>query len=295
MADYDRTREDVGNVVMLEHVNTRVPDQTLATAFYVMGLGLTRDPYLMTGTTNMWINAGRSQFHLPTGAAQVVRGHTGIVLPGRDALLRRLKAVQDLLAGTAYGFREEDGFVAVTCPWGNHLRCFEPSTAFPDMQIGMPYVAFNVPEGSAASIATFYQSILAAPAVVEEFDGSIAARVSAGTDQALIYRETDETLPAFDGHHIAIYLADFSGPYSRLSDAGLISEESNQHQYRFVDIIDPETRQPVFRLEHEVRSMRLPLYARPLVNRNPAVSNQTYAPGHQDLVWATGASLQFSS
>ena len=34
---YDRTIEDIGNVVALEHVNTRVPDQQLATLFYVDG------------------------------------------------------------------------------------------------------------------------------------------------------------------------------------------------------------------------------------------------------------------
>jgi hypothetical protein len=94
---YDRTVEDVGNVVALEHVNTRVPDQQLATLFYATGLGLTRDPYLMTGVGNMWMNVGRSQFHLPTGAAQVLRGHTGLVVPDRAALLRRLSAVKEPL------------------------------------------------------------------------------------------------------------------------------------------------------------------------------------------------------
>jgi hypothetical protein len=63
---YDRTAEDLGNVVALEHLNVAVPDQRLATIFYVMALGLTRDPFLMTGVNNMWINVGRSQFHLPT-------------------------------------------------------------------------------------------------------------------------------------------------------------------------------------------------------------------------------------
>ena len=71
---YDRTVEDLGNIVTLEHVNTRIPDQHLATLFYVAGLGLTR-------VTNMWVNVGRSQFHLPTGKPQVVRGHTGLVIP----------------------------------------------------------------------------------------------------------------------------------------------------------------------------------------------------------------------
>src|SRR5260221_365183 len=61
---YDRSAEDLGNVVGLEHVNLLIPDQGRATLFYVTGLGLTRDPYLMTNVDNMWINAGRSQFHV---------------------------------------------------------------------------------------------------------------------------------------------------------------------------------------------------------------------------------------
>ena len=43
---FDRTKEDVGNVQLLEHVNVTVPDQGLASMFYVTGLGFTRAPYL---------------------------------------------------------------------------------------------------------------------------------------------------------------------------------------------------------------------------------------------------------
>src|SRR5215475_14259927 len=68
----DRAAEDLGNSIHLEHVNVQIPDQRLAMLFYVTGLGLTRDPYLMVHDGNMWINVGRSQFHLPTGAAQVL-------------------------------------------------------------------------------------------------------------------------------------------------------------------------------------------------------------------------------
>src|SRR5215468_4768870 len=77
---FNRAAEDLGNSIHLEHVNVQVPDQRLATLFYVAGLGLTRDPYLMVSDSNMWVNVGRSQFHLPTGAAQVLRGHTGLVI-----------------------------------------------------------------------------------------------------------------------------------------------------------------------------------------------------------------------
>src|SRR5215813_12058284 len=65
MQQFDRTSEDLGNSIHLEHVNVTVPDQRLATLFYVAGLGLTRDPYLMVSDSNMWVNVGRSQFHLP--------------------------------------------------------------------------------------------------------------------------------------------------------------------------------------------------------------------------------------
>src|ERR1700675_4081591 len=86
---FDRAAEDLGNPIHLEHVNVTVPDQRLATLFYVAGLGLTRDPYLMVSDSNMWVNVGRSQFHLPSGGPQVLRGHTGLVMPGREALLDR--------------------------------------------------------------------------------------------------------------------------------------------------------------------------------------------------------------
>src|SRR5262245_62657142 len=86
--------EDLGNMIHLEHVNVRVPDQQLATQFYVVALGLTRDPYLMVGLENMWINVGHSQFHLPTAAAQVLRGVTGLVIPDFDELPARLAAAK---------------------------------------------------------------------------------------------------------------------------------------------------------------------------------------------------------
>src|SRR5712664_3581123 len=94
---FDRAAEDLGNSIHLEHVNVQVPDQRLAQLFYAAGLGLTRDPYLMVADTNMWINVGRSQFHLPTGKPQVVRGHTGLVISGREALLERLTRVKPKL------------------------------------------------------------------------------------------------------------------------------------------------------------------------------------------------------
>src|ERR1700749_2855432 len=104
---FDRTVEDLGNIVELGHVNVTVPDQSKAIAFYLMGLGLTRDPYLMAGLENMWVNVGRGQFHLPTRGTtgQVVRGTTALVMPDLDALLKRLEYTQKYLEGTHFSFR----------------------------------------------------------------------------------------------------------------------------------------------------------------------------------------------
>jgi catechol 2,3-dioxygenase-like lactoylglutathione lyase family enzyme len=285
---FDRAEEDLGNIVGLEHVNVLIPDQQIATLFYVTGLGLTRDPYLMTGLTNMWINVGRSQFHLPTGKPQVLRGVVGIVVPDRAALLQRLAAVKKQLAGTSFDFREHDGYVEVVSPWGNRIRCHAPERRFGRITLGMPYVQFDVPARTIEGIVKFYRRMLDAPARIAKDEEGRHARVGVGDRQDLIFRETDRELAPYDGHHIAIYVADFSGPHRRLLEKGLISEESDQHQYRFQDITDTETGEVLFAIEHEVRSLRHPLYARPLVNRNPAQTNRDYVPGADAWRWSVG-------
>ena len=150
----------------------------------------------------------------------------------------------------------------------------------------MPYVEFDVPMGTADGIARFYQEILHAQSGVAEDERGRHARISVGAGQDLIYRESDAPAPAYDGHHFQIYVRDFSGPHRRLGERGLISEESDRHQYRFEQIIDPANGKVLFTIEHEVRSSRHPLYNRPLVNRNPEQTNTRYAPGHDGVAWS---------
>jgi hypothetical protein len=285
---FDRAAEDLGNSIHLEHVNVTVPDQHLATLFYVTGLGLTRDPYLMVADTNMWINVGRSQFHLPEGKPQVLRGHTGLVISGRKALLERLASVAKKLEGTAFAFSEHNDHVEAICPWGNRVRCYEPDEArFGRITLGIPYVEFEVPVGAARGIAEFYPEIMGIPAELKNGDGTVA-RAKVGKDQYLQYRETDRKHPDFDGHHVQIYITDFSGPYRQLLKRNLVSQEDNQYQYRFRDIVDLADGRPLFTVEHEVRSATHPMYLRPLVNRDPAQTNRTYAAGHDQWLWAMG-------
>lgn len=285
MADhkYDRTTQDVGNIVHLEHVNVTIPDQRVATDFWLTGMGFTRDPYLMVGTENMWVNIGPTQFHLPTNQPQVLRGSVELVVPDTDALAASLASVRDKLAGTRFGYTLEPTHVAVTCPWGNRLRCYAPGP-WADMTLGMVTVEFPVERGTAAGIAKFYDTIMGAPSAVVEIEGAPAARVRVGGVQTFVFRETPQPLAAYDGHHVAIYIADFSGPYRKLRERGLISRESSDYEYRFKIITDPDSGRPLFEIEHEVRSMTNPLYARPLVNRNPAQRQPTYQRGRDAFV-----------
>jgi hypothetical protein len=278
---FDRASEDVGNIVHLEHVNVTQPDQRLATLFYVAGLGCTRDPFVMVGLDNMWINIGRSQMHLPSRDPQPqrLRGTIGLVVPDLALLKKRLERVAAALKGTQFAFGEDGGCIALTCPWGNRFRCHAPSADYGNTDLAMAYIEFDVPAGAAPGIARFYAQVMGAPARMLEQRGAPAVSVGVGRDQRLLFRETAQALPPYDGHHIQIYLADFSGPYKRLMERKLVTMETDAHEWRFQDIVDPDGGKALFRIEHEVRSMKHPLYGRPLVNRNPAQTNTNYMRG----------------
>jgi catechol 2,3-dioxygenase-like lactoylglutathione lyase family enzyme len=281
---YKRATQDVGNMLCMEHVNVLVPDQRIATDFYVGGLGFTRDPYMMVDTNNMWVNVGEQQFHLPTRGQQVLRGHIGLVVPSLEDLQQRLASVKERLADTQFACAVEDGYVAVTGPWGNKFRCYAPSKRFGNMTLGIPYVEFEVKTGTADGIARFYKKIIKAPATVSK-DGGVA-RVGVGNNQELVFRETGTKLPKYDGHHIAVYIANFSGPHKFLLKYGLVTEETNDFQYRFEDIVDPDTGEKLFKIEHEVRSLYHPMFGRErnFVNRNPSQNLRDYSRGHDAFV-----------
>ncbi len=145
--------EDVSNIVLLEHVNVQIDDQAKATLFYLVGLGFTRDPHMMVGLDNMWVNLGEQQFHLPTNEhVNVLRGHVGLVTPSLDALAQRLESVASRLEGTHFGWQRLDDRIEATCPWGNRYRIYEPSKELGGITSGMPYVEFTAPVGSGTSM-----------------------------------------------------------------------------------------------------------------------------------------------
>ena len=269
------SEEDVGNIVLLEHLNVTVADQPQAILFYIVGLGLTRDPYLTVGLDNMWANVGEQQFHLPTRGGQRFAGHVGLVIPDPQHLEQRLKSIQERLVGTQFKWSRDNGYIAATCPWGNHFRCYAPEEKFGDMALGIPYIEFLVKPGAAPGIGSFYQEVFRAPAVMENG----VARIPIGRNQELIFRESNDVIPPYDGHHVAIYVTNFSGPYEFLNRRGLVTEDVRGHQFRYQKIVDPESGATLHELEHEVRSSKHPLYQRGFVNRNAEQTQRNYHRG----------------
>jgi hypothetical protein len=282
---FDRAADDLGNITLLEHYNCVIDDQRLATLFYVVGLGGTRDPYLFNGLDNMWVNFGRTQVHLPSrgGTPQRLRGTAGFVLPDLAELTVRMDKVRSesrrVVPDRPHAFDATvgDGVVDLTCPWGNRIRCHAPSPEWPGIEIGLAYIDFDVPAGTAEGIARFYDEVMGAPSQVH----GRQAIVRAGSFQTLRFTETDRELPPYDGHHFLVYLADFSSPYRWLREHGLITKDVDPHEWRLEWICDPRDGRRLFQVEHEVRSTRHPLYNRALVNRNPGLTNVNWTRGSE--------------
>jgi hypothetical protein len=174
----------------------------------------------------------------------------------------------------------------VICPWGNRFNMHSPDIErFGAINLGMPYLAFDVPMGTAKGIEKFYKKIFGAKTKLEGNGSGKTARINVGYHQDLLFRETDKKIPEYDGHHIQVYVQDFSSGYKELLKRELLTEESNAYQYRWEHIVDPDSNEVLFEIEHEIRSMTHPLYARPLVNRNPMQSQQSYEMGGDDWDW----------
>ena len=156
---------------------------------------------------------------------------------------------------------------------------------------GIDFVEYPCPVGTAERIALFYDSVLDATTSIltandcnndnDDDDDSkkkiaIVAfgnvRASGKADQSLIFRETSEPIPKYDGHHIAMYIgqsqADFERAFQnaemanivwvnpRFSDKAMTLEGAKKwKQFRFKDIVDMKTGKPIFQLEHEMRSI----------------------------------------
>ena len=145
---------------------------------------------------------------------------------------------------------------------------------------GIDYVEFRCPRQTAERIALFYDSVFDATTFVVENDddGTKIAIIGFGhidehgrSAQSLLFRESDEPTPRYDGHHVAIYVGDNKDDFElafknieqagvvwinpRFSDkAGNLNGAKKWKQFRFKDIVDLHTGAVIFKLEHEMRS-----------------------------------------
>ncbi|GAX17362.1 hypothetical protein FisN_41Hh001 [Fistulifera solaris] len=259
----------------------------------------------------IWANCGASQFHLPYGSvAQRIPGHIGLLYNSLDGLKERLKTHGKDCKEYKIGSDNGREFIRLVDHYDNVFYCRQDSLAnrraveeqwiqpiissantdFPADLVqrfgrdrsecrGIDYVEFLCPVGTAERIALFYESVFdATTSVVESRDNPVAV-VALGNidehgraDQSLLFRETSEPLPPYDGHHVAMYVgesvADFERALTNAITAGIVwvnprfSDQAHDlagarkwKQFRFKNIIDMETGETIFELEHEMRSI----------------------------------------
>lgn len=260
---------DLGTIVFFEHVNLRVSDHRLATLYFIEGLGLTRDPYRMVGTRNMWVNVGDQQLHLPIGEPTPLPGEVGLVVPDVDAVERQLGQVAPALEGTSFRCQRIDGTLLTVTPWAHRVRVYAHGTLPGRVPQALAYVEFWVAPGASSRIGAFYREVLECPVEQRPIEGDPTAWVTVGPWQVFRFRERKGAGVLPHNNHVAVYLTRYRSIYAALEKRGLIMEEDANEQFRFCNMTDPDSGVLLYSFEHEMRSLHHPDYRRPLVNRVP--------------------------
>lgn len=266
---------EVGGILHLDHVNFQVPEHDLVTVFFINGLGLTRDPYRRADETNMGVNVGLQQFHLPRrGPTPPLPGVIGLVVPDLRAIGARLNRLERLgkLDGTGYQGGFGDTAAEITSPFGGiRLRLHAAGTLPFQRPLGIAYVEIFVPPGSAEAIAGFYAEVFRAPTQAETIDGEPAAIVNAGPFQTIRFIERD--LDSHDTHtfHLSYHASHYNEVRARIAAAGALKGTGTGQVFFFDRIFDPASGETLLPLTNEVRSVYHPDFMRPLVNRWPII------------------------
>jgi len=264
----------------------------------------------------LWANCGASQFHLPYGdPAQTLPGQIGLRFESLEGLKNRLDDFRSSYVTAEHGKDKALGqdYIRIVDHYGNVFMCRaksgsgdptrwrqpiiplnakeewgEIATNYGRLETeckGIDYVEFDCPKGTASKIALFYESVLDATTSTHRLgDGSSIAIVAVGnvdetgrSDQSILFRETDKTIPEYDGHHIALYVgeaqADFEQAFKNALVADVVwcnprfqdqvdslEEARKERQFRFKDILDMDTGERIMELEHELRSVEHPAW-----------------------------------
>ena len=141
--------------------------------------------------------------------------------------------------------------------------------------LGIPYMRFMCPAGTAAGLARFYEDIFCTKAEVRKGSNFEECWVPIGSCQWLIYREAQpgEEVP-YDGYHIAIYINNFLDAYRRAKERQLVwnnprfpnttydtEDLALRHtEFRILRLVDPKTGELLCELEHEIRATSHPQF-----------------------------------
>lgn len=235
-----------------------------------------------------WVNVGLQQFHLPTGelvgapASQTLRGVVVLSWPAK-----RIPFLRRRLTQAGYNVTSlQPNAISIVGPFNNRFLFEAGTTAFgpvsdagedirdslpggPSEGLGIRALRFDVRSGTACNICSFYRTIFHANSTRD--DGHMCA-IEVGFGQSLEFIESDLPIPAYQGEHVALYIADgdiFRESYMRASQFNLVFNNNRSphlvydtyedvqrlDEFRFKDIIHPETGELLYELEHEIRSL----------------------------------------
>ena len=268
---------EVGRILHMEHFNHQVADQETATIFFMNGLGFTRDPYQRTDETNIGVNIGFQQLHLPLrGPTHHFDGVIGLVVPDLLIIKARLKRLEKAkkFKGTPYRYKTLDNKPAyLTSPYGTDFRLHQMGSIPFGKPIGIPYVEFMIPPGMAQGIVNFYQKIMDTPARVRRAKGQTIAEVVMGPYQHIRFIEKEIASYELFSFHIAIFVSHYDTIKQSLIDLGVEVYNDRTHICFWNPIVDPNTGDHLLNLEHEMRSVQHPDFMRPYTNRWPIDHN----------------------
>ena len=264
---------EVGGIVHLEHVNFVAPDQDLATTFFMGGLGFTRAPFKRADDTNMGVNVGSQQFHLPRRGdiTPPFPGEIGLVVPDLSGIKNRLARLQGMgrFDGTPFAVSDMGNAFHVLSPFGIAMRLFAAGSAPSLMPLAISYVDIAIPRGSAKAVIEFYRKILNCPAEQAMLDDEVTALVPVGPYQNLRYRERDIDDYATHSFHVAIYVTHYNEVRQQLLAHEDFIADALDQTFFFKGVYDPESGDRICDLQHEIRGIYHPDFMRPLVNRWP--------------------------
>ena len=144
--------------------------------------------------------------------------------------------------------------------------------------VGIRGVAFDVPAGAARKICKFYDVVFHAKTTLSKG----ACAVAIGFEQRLTFTDVAGDVPAYDGHHLAIYVNGdaWTATYDQLFVRGLLYNNPRFPQFTYdslkdalehnefrirgfpdLDAVEGHGHPIIFELEHEIRNLRHPGFA----------------------------------